>query len=371
MVSVDIYRNETTRHANVILPPEAVLARGHYDLALLPARGPQRRQLLAAASSSSSRARCPSGRSCCGSPRSWPARARTPTSARSTTSSSATSCDKAVQRDGSERRGPRRRRAPRGARAAPRARARPRLHAAHRPLRRRLRCRPRRALARRAGGATRTGSTSGRSSRASPRCCARRAGKIELAPEPIVDDVDAAPRVAGAHRERAARARRPARPALEQLVDAQPRDPGEGQGALHPPRAPRRRRTASASRTGATARVSLARRARSRSPVEVTDAIMPGVVSIPHGWGHDVEGVQMAVAGVRPGVNTQPARRRDADRPAVGQRRAERHPRRGGAGLALRGLHGHEQLHEGVAVLRLADDDVLLVAKPPGTAAGT
>ena len=34
MVSVDIYVNETTRHANVILPPEAELARGHYDLAL-------------------------------------------------------------------------------------------------------------------------------------------------------------------------------------------------------------------------------------------------------------------------------------------------------------------------------------------------
>src|SRR5215208_3952778 len=33
MVSVDIYKNETTRHANVILPPEGVLARGHYDLA--------------------------------------------------------------------------------------------------------------------------------------------------------------------------------------------------------------------------------------------------------------------------------------------------------------------------------------------------
>ena len=26
-------------------------------------------------------------------------------------------------------------------------------------------------------------------------------------------------------------------------------------------------------------------------PVEVTDAVMPGVVSIPHGWGHDTEGV--------------------------------------------------------------------------------
>ena len=35
MVSVDIYRNETTRHAHVILPPEPLLARGHYDVALL------------------------------------------------------------------------------------------------------------------------------------------------------------------------------------------------------------------------------------------------------------------------------------------------------------------------------------------------
>src|SRR5439155_2484862 len=31
-------------------------------------------------------------------------------------------------------------------------------------------------------------------------------------------------------------------------------------------------------------------------PVEVTDAIMPGVVSIPHGWGHDVDGVELGVA---------------------------------------------------------------------------
>ena len=34
MVSIDIYLNETSRHANVILPPEPELARGHYDLAL-------------------------------------------------------------------------------------------------------------------------------------------------------------------------------------------------------------------------------------------------------------------------------------------------------------------------------------------------
>src|SRR5438876_2430090 len=34
MVSIDIYLNETTRFANVILPPPPVLARSHYDLAL-------------------------------------------------------------------------------------------------------------------------------------------------------------------------------------------------------------------------------------------------------------------------------------------------------------------------------------------------
>jgi len=34
MVSIDIYLNETTRYANVILPPPPVLARSHYDLAL-------------------------------------------------------------------------------------------------------------------------------------------------------------------------------------------------------------------------------------------------------------------------------------------------------------------------------------------------
>jgi anaerobic selenocysteine-containing dehydrogenase len=40
-----------------------------------------------------------------------------------------------------------------------------------------------------------------------------------------------------------------------------------------------------------------------RAPVEVTDAIMPGVVSIPHGWGHDVGGTRMAVAREHAGVN--------------------------------------------------------------------
>lgn len=39
-------------------------------------------------------------------------------------------------------------------------------------------------------------------------------------------------------------------------------------------------------------------------PVEVTDAIMPGVVSIPHGWGHDAPGARMAVAARHAGANS-------------------------------------------------------------------
>ncbi|WP_329114968.1 molybdopterin oxidoreductase family protein [Streptomyces sp. NBC_01465] len=38
-------------------------------------------------------------------------------------------------------------------------------------------------------------------------------------------------------------------------------------------------------------------------PVEVTDAVRTGVVSLPHGWGHDRPGTRGAVASARPGVN--------------------------------------------------------------------
>ncbi|MEZ4217664.1 MAG: molybdopterin-dependent oxidoreductase [Myxococcota bacterium] len=37
--------------------------------------------------------------------------------------------------------------------------------------------------------------------------------------------------------------------------------------------------------------------------VEVDDAMRPGVASLPHGWGHDLPGVELAVARRRPGVN--------------------------------------------------------------------
>lgn len=38
-------------------------------------------------------------------------------------------------------------------------------------------------------------------------------------------------------------------------------------------------------------------------PVEITDAIRPGVVSLPHGWGHDAAGTRMSVAATQAGVN--------------------------------------------------------------------
>lgn len=38
-------------------------------------------------------------------------------------------------------------------------------------------------------------------------------------------------------------------------------------------------------------------------PVELTDALMPGVISVPHGWGHQREGVKLEIAGQHAGVS--------------------------------------------------------------------
>ena len=76
MVSLDIYVNETTRHADVILPAPEPLAKAHYDFALY--------QLAVRSVANYSppilprpRASPTSGRRCCGWPRSRPARAPT------------------------------------------------------------------------------------------------------------------------------------------------------------------------------------------------------------------------------------------------------------------------------------------------------
>jgi anaerobic selenocysteine-containing dehydrogenase len=53
---------------------------------------------------------------------------------------------------------------------------------------------------------------------------------------------------------------------------------------------------------GARARISRSGRAI-EVQVEVSDDMMPGVVSLPHGWGHDLPGARLEVAARRPGAN--------------------------------------------------------------------
>jgi anaerobic selenocysteine-containing dehydrogenase len=126
-------------------------------------------------------------------------------------------------------------------------------------------------------------------------------GKIELAPEPIVADV---PRLRAAL-DRAASAfvligRRTLRSNnswmhnVEGLVRGKPRCTM----LVHPDDAARLGLA-----DGGTARVS-SRAGAVDVPVELTRAIMPGVVSIPHGWGHDQPGMRMTVAAAHAGVNS-------------------------------------------------------------------
>jgi anaerobic selenocysteine-containing dehydrogenase len=127
-------------------------------------------------------------------------------------------------------------------------------------------------------------------------------GKIELAPEPIADDV---PRLEAALDRsvnggmvligrRQLRSNNSWMHNLEPLVKGKERCTAH----VHPDDAARL-----GLRDGEPARVS-SRAGTVEVPVEVTDAVMPGVVSIPHGWGHDVNGVRMAVASAHAGTNS-------------------------------------------------------------------
>jgi anaerobic selenocysteine-containing dehydrogenase len=53
-------------------------------------------------------------------------------------------------------------------------------------------------------------------------------------------------------------------------------------------------------------------------PVEITDGIMPGVVSIPHGWGHDAPGARLQVAATKPGTNSNVLADEDVVEPVSG-----------------------------------------------------
>jgi anaerobic selenocysteine-containing dehydrogenase len=128
-------------------------------------------------------------------------------------------------------------------------------------------------------------------------------GKVELAPQMIVDDVETRLRPSlDRHRNgelvlvgrRDLRSNNSWMHNLEILVKGKPRCTLQ----MHPDDAARLGLV-----EGGEARVR-SRVGALEIPVEITDGIMAGVVSIPHGWGHDAAGADMEVAGRHAGVNS-------------------------------------------------------------------
>ncbi len=126
-------------------------------------------------------------------------------------------------------------------------------------------------------------------------------GKIRLAPQYLLDDL---PRLAGRLRrepdELVLVSRRHLRSNNSWLHNVAPLMKGRDRCTLLMHQADADRRglssgdVASVASTGGVIEV----------PVEVTDAIKQGVVSMPHGWGHGKAGTRMSVANGSPGVNT-------------------------------------------------------------------
>jgi anaerobic selenocysteine-containing dehydrogenase len=300
MVSVDIYRNETTRHANVILPPEGVLARGHYDLALYslsirnvanysppavelaPGEMPEFEILLRLAAIAS-------GRGAAADP------------AALDDFVIAGLVDRAVGRAGSPVEG----RDPGELLEALSPRRGP-----ERILDFMLRSGPYGdgfgsdpdGLSLAVLEAHPHGVDLGPLQPRVPEVLRTPTGKIELAPEPIVADVA---RLRGSLERRrnggfVLIGRRDLRSNNSWMHNVEVLVKGKERCTLHlhPDDAARL-----GVATGEHARVS-SRTGEVEVVVEVTDAIMPGVVSIPHGWGHSAEGSALAVATSRPGVNS-------------------------------------------------------------------
>jgi anaerobic selenocysteine-containing dehydrogenase len=127
-------------------------------------------------------------------------------------------------------------------------------------------------------------------------------GKVELAPGPLLADVPRLRAAMDEHRDggmllvgrRDLRSNNSWMHNLPKLVSGPPRCTAH----VHPDDAARLGLA-----DGEPARV-VSRVGAIEIPVEVTDDVMPGVVSIPHGWGHAVDGVELSVAREHAGVNT-------------------------------------------------------------------
>ncbi|MGW4979702.1 molybdopterin oxidoreductase family protein [Streptomyces mirabilis] len=127
-----------------------------------------------------------------------------------------------------------------------------------------------------------------------------RSGKIELLPAPIVDDL---PRLRAALRERPAAivlvGRRHLRSNNSWMHNVPALTGGTNRCTLHiHPEDAARLGLAD----GAAVRVKGAG-GEVVAPAEVTNTVRRGVVSLPHGWGHDRPGTRMSHAALEPGVN--------------------------------------------------------------------
>jgi anaerobic selenocysteine-containing dehydrogenase len=135
-----------------------------------------------------------------------------------------------------------------------------------------------------------------------PRALKTPSGRVELAPEPLVADIDRLHAALGEHVDGA-------------MVLIGRRDLCSNNSWMHnlpklvagPVRCTAHVNPLDAERLGivdgepirVTSRVG-----EIELPAQVTDDVMAGVVSIPHGWGHDVDGVSMRVASENAGANS-------------------------------------------------------------------
>ncbi|MEW2634025.1 molybdopterin oxidoreductase family protein [Streptomyces sp. NPDC048389] len=133
-----------------------------------------------------------------------------------------------------------------------------------------------------------------------PQILRTRSGRVELLPAPVADDL---PRLRAALDARPEGlvlvGRRHLRSNNSWLHNVPALNGGSNRCTLHvhPDDAARL-----GLEDGATASVT-ADGGRVEAPVEITDAVRPGVVSLPHGWGHSRPGTRLSVAAERPGVN--------------------------------------------------------------------
>jgi anaerobic selenocysteine-containing dehydrogenase len=126
-------------------------------------------------------------------------------------------------------------------------------------------------------------------------------GRVELAPEPIIADLERleARRAAG-DRGLLLIGRRHVRSNNSWMHNLAPLVSGKTRCTLmiHPDDAAK-----SGVADGGRARIA-SRVGQIDVEIEITDSIMPGVVSLPHGWGHDLPGARMRVAREHAGVNS-------------------------------------------------------------------